>query len=49
MIIFLNDMDSTLEAGMKFIHAKYGFEPILKTEFYINDIKELDWLSDRII
>lgn len=43
------DMDSTLEAGIKFIHAKYGFEPTLETEFYINDIKELEELLNRIM
>lgn len=42
------DMDSTYEAGIKFIHAKYGFEPSLKTEYYIDDITDLDELLDKI-
>lgn len=42
------DMIATNEAGITFIHAKYGFEPDLKTKYYINDIKELDKLITDI-
>ena len=36
------DMDSTLEAGIKFIHARYGFEPDLECDKHIDDISELE-------
>lgn len=36
------DMDSTLEAGIKFIHARYGFEPKLECDKHIDDISELE-------
>ena len=42
------DMIATKEAGIKFIHAKYGFEPTLESKYYINDIKELEELLNRI-
>ena len=35
------DMLAAKEAGIDFIHAKYGFEKNLKTDVYINDIKDL--------
>lgn len=35
------DKEATKKAGIKFIHAKYGFEPNLKSELYINKIEEL--------
>lgn len=35
------DMEATEYAGIEFIHAKYGFEPSLKTKKYIKNIKEL--------
>lgn len=42
------DMDSTYEAGIRFIHARYGFEPTLETEYFINDISDLEKLLDKI-
>ena len=42
------DMDSTIEAGQTFIHAKYGFEPSLECDYYINDITELKELIKEI-
>jgi len=36
------DMDSTLEAGIIFIHARYGFEPDLECDKHIDDISELE-------
>ena len=35
------DMLSSQYAGVKFIHAKYGFEPSLDFPYYINNISEL--------
>lgn len=35
------DMLSAKEAGIDFIHAKYGFEPNLECKKHINDINEL--------
>ena len=35
------DMESSLEAGVIFIHAKYGFDKELVSKYYINDIREL--------
>lgn len=35
------DMIATKEAGITFIHAKYGFEPNFKSKLYINDIRDL--------
>lgn len=42
------DMDSTLEAGKIFIHARYGFEPDLKCEYHIDNIYELKDLIKKI-
>lgn len=42
------DMIATEEAGINFIHAKYGFEPTLKTKYFIEDIRELEELLNRI-
>lgn len=42
------DMEATIEAGITFIHAKYGFEPTLKTKYYINSIKDLEKLINTI-
>ena len=42
------DMESTNEAGIKFIHAKYGFEPNVISKYYINDITELEPLLEKI-
>ena len=41
------DMDSTLEAGIKFIHAKYGFQPDVDCDLYINDITEMEDVIGR--
>lgn len=35
------DKEAAREAGVTFIHAKYGFQPDLEADLYINDIKEL--------
>jgi len=35
------DQEATTYAGIKFIHAKYGFEPNLKSELSIEKIQEL--------
>lgn len=35
------DQEATLYAGIKFIHAKYGFEPNLDSKLSIKNIKEL--------
>ena len=43
-----NDMISSEEAGVTFIHAKYGFDKELKTKYYIDDIKELPELMRNI-
>lgn len=42
------DMEATIEAGITFIHAKYGFEPTLETKYYINSIKDLENLINTI-
>ena len=42
------DMIATKEANQTFIHAKYGFEPDLECEYYINDIKELEEVINKI-
>ena len=42
------DMISTHEAGIEFIHAKYGFEPTLEAEYHINNIKDLEKLVHEI-
>jgi len=35
------DQEATMYAGIKFIHAKYGFEPNLKSELSIKKIQDL--------
>lgn len=35
------DQEATIYAGIKFVHAKYGFEPNLKTELSIEKIQDL--------
>lgn len=35
------DQEATMYAGIKFIHAKYGFEPNLKSELSIDKIQDL--------
>ena len=35
------DMDAALEAGIDFIHARYGFEKNVDCKIHIDDIKEL--------
>lgn len=42
------DMISAKEAGVNFIHAKYGFGTKLNTKYSINDISELPDLLDNI-
>lgn len=42
------DMISTEEAGINFIHARYGFEPELDSQYYIDDIRDLEELLDKI-
>lgn len=41
------DQDASIEAGIKFIHAKYGFEPNLESELYIENIKKLAELLEK--
>lgn len=36
------DMESAYEAGIDFIHARYGFEPDLVCDKHIDDIRELN-------
>ena len=35
------DMDAALEAGIDFIHARYGFEKNVDCKIHIDDIKKL--------
>ncbi len=42
------DKIATSEAGMIFIHAKYGFEPEIVSRYHINDIKELTELIKKL-
>lgn len=42
------DMDAAKESGIIFIHAKYGFEPTLKSKYFINKITELQALIKSI-
>ncbi len=42
------DMESTIEAGITFIHARYGFEPNLECEYHIDSIRELEGLLEKI-
>ena len=37
-----NDMIATMEAGISFVHARYGFDPNLECKLHIDDIKELE-------
>ena len=39
------DMEAATEAGINFIHAKYGFEPNFDSPLSINDIRELENLK----
>lgn len=41
------DQEATICAGIKFIHAKYGFEPTLKSELSIEKIEELEDLMKK--
>lgn len=43
-----NDMISSEEAGVTFIHAKYGFDKELETKYYIIDIRKLPELMKNI-
>ena len=43
------DMVATEEAGINFIHARYGFEPKLDSQYYIDDIRNLELLLDNLI
>lgn len=43
-----NDMISSEEAGVTFIHAKYGFDKELETKYFINDIRKLPELMKNI-
>lgn len=43
-----NDMLASMEAGVTFIHARYGFGKDLNTKYYINDIKELEKVLEDI-
>jgi len=42
------DMIATKEAGITFIHAKYGFEPNLNSKYSIDDIRNLEKLIKEI-
>ena len=42
------DMIASQEAGVEFIHAKYGCEPDLIAKHFINDIHELEKLLNEI-
>ena len=42
------DMDAALEAGVKFIHARYGFEKDLDSKYYIYNIRELKKIMDNM-
>lgn len=42
------DMIATNEAGITFIHAKYGFEPELDSEYAIDDIRKIEKLINKI-
>lgn len=44
----INDKNASSEAGIDFVHAKYGFEKNLDTDYSINDIIELPDLLDKI-
>ena len=42
------DMDAALEAGIKFIHARYGFEKNVDSKYYIDDIRDLMKLMNNM-
>lgn len=42
------DMEAACEAGIDFIHSKYGFQSDINCDYYINDIKELEYLLNKI-
>ncbi len=42
------DMEAAYEAGIGFIHAKYGFQSNVDCDYDIDNIKELDELLNRI-
>lgn len=42
------DMIAAEEAKVTFIHAKYGFEPTLESKYYIDNIKKLEELLNKI-
>ena len=42
------DMISSEDAGVTFIHAKYGFDKELETKYFINDIRKLPELMKNI-
>ena len=44
-----NDMISTNEANITFIHAKYGFEPDLVCDYSISNLNELSSLLKQIV
>lgn len=44
----IQDMDASRTAEIPFVHARYGFGGALKTEYYIDNIKELPSVIDRI-
>ena len=42
----IKDQEAAQEAGLEFIHARYGFGKNIESEYYINSIKELpDFMS----
>ena len=44
----IKDLEATIDAGVPFVQAKYGFGNDLKTEFYINEIKELPDIINNV-
>ena len=44
----LKDQEAARDAGIEFIHARYGFDKELQAEYYINSIKELPEFMNRI-
>lgn len=42
------DLDSSNIANIPFVHARYGFDKNLKTEFFINSIQELPDIAEKI-
>lgn len=43
------DMEASNLAGIPFIQAKYGFGKDLNTKYYINELKELPDIVEKII